>query len=176
VILTLIATATALGLLLMRALPSVHPARFALPLLFAAGALALFIKLTADTWVPVPLTSSHNVNAASSLQSTAGDLAKFASELMQPRKLDAEIIRQMSTPQVAIDERDSWGLGIGIQTDSSGTSLWQWGDNPGFQSLLVVYPARLQGVVVMTNSWAGLYLAREFAKTLFNAQGSWKLP
>ena len=64
------------------------------------------------------------------------------------------------------DAELAWGLGVGLQHTSAGDALWHWGQNPGFESLMVGYPDEQLGVVVLTNGGpglAGLALARDVA-------------
>lgn len=126
--------------------------------------------------LPVPLElRAPGAPAASGLRSTAGDLALFLDELMHPTLLGSALASEMMTPQVRIDERASWGLGVGIQTGDRGNAVWHWGVNyPNYQSLAVGFPEERIGVVVLTNGgpmalsggstrMAGLELAREVA-------------
>jgi hypothetical protein len=53
---------------------------------------------------------------------------------------------------VALSHDLSWGLGPGIQHSNEGDALWQWGQAPDFQSVMMVYPERGAGVVVFTNN------------------------
>ena len=127
-------------------------ARFAV-----AAALLLGGYLVTRPAVPIP---SREVDflAAGGLRATAGDLARFLIVAMD--------VPEMRAPQVRVADHLSWGLGIGIQHASSGDSIWHWGQNPGWESLMVGYPDSKTGVVVLTNGGpplAGLTLAREVA-------------
>ncbi len=107
--------------------------------------------------VPIP---SREVDflAAGGLRATAGDLARFLIVAMD--------VPEMRAPQVRVSDQLSWGLGIGVQHAPSGDSIWHWGQNPGWESLMVGYPDSKTGVVVLTNGGpplAGLTLAREIA-------------
>jgi CubicO group peptidase (beta-lactamase class C family) len=116
--------------------------------------------------LPMPFVPIAQPNAANLLCSTAPDLAKFASELMDARFVDRNLIRQMLTDQVqgrVGDEPVSWGLGVGLQHTSRGTCFWQWGDNMDFESYLLGCPDEKISVVVLTNSSRGRLVAREVA-------------
>lgn len=125
---------------------------------------------------PVPLEMRPpGSSAAAGLRATAGDLALFLDELMDPRRLDPNLAAQMLSPQVEIGDRVNWGLGVGLQPGDEVDAIWHWGVNyPGYQSLVVGFPEDRIGVVVLTNGgpasftssgmrYAGLELAREIA-------------
>ena len=137
--------------------------------LAAAGALVLAGVLATRPAVPIPVVD-HAHLAAGGLRATANDLARFLAAAMQSP--------EMRTPQVWISERLAWGLGIGIQRSPSGDFLWQWGQNPGFESLMLGDPGARIGVVVLTNGGpplAGLGLAREIAQLALGGEqgGYW---
>jgi CubicO group peptidase (beta-lactamase class C family) len=115
--------------------------------------------------VPLP-KREYDIVAAGGLLATAPDLARFLAELMAPTGLPAERAREMISAQVRIDDTLAWGLGIGLQHTETADSIWHWGLNPGFESLMLGYPSEHLGVVVLTNGGpglAGLTLAREIA-------------
>jgi CubicO group peptidase (beta-lactamase class C family) len=78
-------------------------------------------------------------------------------------------------PQIRINEDNSWGLGMGIQHSSEGDSVWHWGANTGFRSLMVIYPQHDIGVVVLTNSNDGLELARDIAHIALGGLNAWDI-
>lgn len=117
-----------------------------------------------------PLPPYRGPSAASSLHSTARDLAKFVVAVMNGTGLKTETIRQMLSPQSRVDagcmhcidkpvtqtaESISWGLGIGLEETPHGRSFFHGGDNRGFHSFLFASPDSKRGVVVLTNSDRG---------------------
>jgi CubicO group peptidase (beta-lactamase class C family) len=90
--------------------------------------------------------------AAGSMRATAADMARFLIEIADPQYLSPAIAAQMHTPQVSLREDLSWGLGPGIQHSPEGDALWQWGQAPDFQSVMIIYPELGYGAVVLTNS------------------------
>jgi hypothetical protein len=44
-----------------------------------------------------------------------------------------------------------------------GTCFWHWGENLDFESYMLGCRDQKIGVVVMTNGWRGLHIAREIA-------------
>jgi len=113
-------------------------------------------------------------NAASSLHTTAGDYALFVDAIMKGTGLKPNTVRQMETPEVAVDPECTnctdrvpkelsknlfWGLGWGIQETVQGESLWHWGDNGAFKCFVVFYPKRKIGMALFTNSENGMGIA-----------------
>ncbi len=126
---------------------------------------------------PVDLFKADHANAAASLVTTAEDYALFLDAVLRRKGLRPATLREMETPQIAVDPACSncvegtpsgklsttifWGLGFGIEKTSGGESLWHWGDNGVFKAFFVVRPATKSGVVYMTNSENGLSIARQ---------------
>jgi CubicO group peptidase (beta-lactamase class C family) len=125
---------------------------------------------------PVPKGPAVPPNAAYSLRATAGDLARFLIELGNPQSAPADLVDQMRTPQICVNDHNSWGLGIGIQHSSQGDSLWHGGDNRDFHSLMVIYPDQGLGVVVLTNGeggdrWPTTWLSAPWAERPIGGRG-----
>ncbi len=149
--------------------------RRALTFVWLVVALSLPLAIAGTVMVPLPLANVTEVNVAYTLQATAGDMARFLVELITPRYLGAEWAAQMRTPQVEVTEDVSWGLGIGIQHSVLGDSLWQWGANTGYKSLMVIYPQQQWGIVILTNSDRGLPLARDIAQRALGGEAGWQI-
>lgn len=121
----------------------------------------------------MPTVMSPPPNAVGSLTTTASDLATFLAEVAAPSLLDEETASQVRTPQIAISDDFSWGLGIGIQHSDQGDALWQNGMTPGFRSVMVIYPEHQWGVVVLTNSDSGLQAAYDVAARALGGKARW---
>ena len=113
---------------------------------------------------PIPAFFSPRPSAIGSLRTSAPDLATFLIEVADPQHLEADLARQLRTPQVSAGSDMSWGLGPGIQHSKDGNALWQNGQTFGFRSLMVIYPEQQIGVVVLTNSDHGFHLACNVAQ------------
>ncbi len=113
--------------------------------------------------VPWPFAPVEQPNAANLLCTTAADMARFATELMNPTIVDRKLTEQMLAPQVDCDVDHWWGLGIGIARAGDARCFWHWGDNLDFQTYMVGCPTTRTGVVVMTNSSRGRRVTREAA-------------
>jgi CubicO group peptidase (beta-lactamase class C family) len=118
--------------------------------------VVLLLWLARLITVPVPIGLSPLPSAVGSLRASAPDLAAVLIELALPQYMNKELAAQIRTPQASITYDMSWGLGLGLQHGEHGDALWHNGQTPGFRSLMVIYPEYGMGVVVLTNSDAGL--------------------
>lgn len=115
-------------------------------------------------------------NAAGSLLTTAADYAKFVSAILNGTGLKKETRRQMTTPQIRVNEscrncltpptgklstEIAWGLGWGLQTTDEGNSFWHWGDNGDNKAFIVAFEKQKDGIVVLTNGANGLFILKE---------------
>jgi CubicO group peptidase (beta-lactamase class C family) len=143
--------------------------------------LSMAVTFVALLWLsgtmtgPTPSFLSPPPSAVGSLRSTAPDLAKLLTEAATPRLLNEETGNQLRTPQIAINDDFSWGLGFGIQHGDQGEALWQNGITPGFRSVMVIYPEHQWGVVVLTNSDDGLTVAYDVAARALGGKAHWSL-
>jgi CubicO group peptidase (beta-lactamase class C family) len=113
--------------------------------------------------------------AASTLNTTAGDYARFVDAVLNGKGLKPGTLGEMETPQVALDPECRictrhepkqlsknlfWGLGWGIQREDGKDALWHWGDNGSFKAFVMAEPKSKSGIVMFTNSQKGLEVAR----------------
>jgi CubicO group peptidase (beta-lactamase class C family) len=136
---------------------------------------------------PVDLAKADRANAASSLVTTAEDYAFFLNAILNGVGLKSSTIREMETPQIAVDPNCIscvelapswklsttifWGLGFGIEKTAEGISLWHWGDYDTFKAYFTIRPATKSGVVYLTNSQSGLSIGPQIlAQTLGGEQ------
>jgi CubicO group peptidase (beta-lactamase class C family) len=114
--------------------------------------------------------------AASTLNTTAKDYALFVAAVVKGVGLKAATLREMETPEVALDPECRicikkepkelsktlfWGLGWGIQhVDGSDLALWHWGDNGAFKAFVMADTKAKSGVVMFVNSAKGLEIAK----------------
>lgn len=118
--------------------------------------------------------------AASSLNTTARDYALFVEAVLNGKGLSPAVLRQMETPEVALDpacricikqepkelsKTLSWGLGWGIQHKDKRVLLWHWGDNGVFKAFVMADPAKKSGVVVFANGEDALTVAKPIIDT-----------
>ena len=130
--------------------------------------------------VPVCAPATNDIvprkaNSAYTLRSTAKDMSLFCNELMKQYNDGDDSLKDMFLPAVNIDDKNSWGLGIAIESESRGKTYWHSGINPGFQSLYVIYPEDNKYVVSITNSDNGLDFSKEIARDFLNLDGIWDI-
>jgi len=95
--------------------------------------------------------------AAAGLWTTPADLATFAIALQQAAAghpspvLSRTLAREMLRRHV-----ENWGLGVGIHGQGAATCFGHSGANEGFRAVWIGYRDQASGVVVMTNSDAGV--------------------
>ncbi|MEA1976379.1 MAG: serine hydrolase domain-containing protein [Chloroflexota bacterium] len=108
------------------------------------------------------------MGSGASMWATSSDLAQFAIRVMESYTgqsngvLSHEMAIQMLTPQ--IDDR-----GLGPLVFDEGRNLFYFmhpGANDGFTAVMVAYPLRDQGVIIMTNSDNGNALWREILNSV----------
>jgi CubicO group peptidase (beta-lactamase class C family) len=122
----------------------------------------------------IPPHQGKEANAAASLLTTAHDYALFLQAILNGRGLKPETLRQMETPQIAVDPTCTnctdhapaklstnlfWGLGWGIEQTATGKYLWHWGDNNVYKAFVAVDLNRRDAVVYFSNSVNGLSIA-----------------
>jgi CubicO group peptidase (beta-lactamase class C family) len=128
-----------------------------------------------DHGTPVELWKPTEAGAASTLNTTAKDYALFVDAILTGKGLKRSTLREMETPQVALDpecriciKREPkelsknlfWGLGWGIQRKDGRDLLWHWGDNGAFKAFVMADPKSKSGIVLFANSEHGLEIAK----------------
>jgi CubicO group peptidase (beta-lactamase class C family) len=108
--------------------------------------------------------------APSSLETTAGDYARFLLAAAGAVGLSPDIARQFLAPQVALEngcivcvgrpplplsDTRHWGLGFGLEDIGGRTFAWHWGDNQTMQSYAAITRDGSTGIVILTNSANG---------------------
>lgn len=124
---------------------------------------------------PTGFDRPNEAGAASTLNTTARDYARFVEAILNGKGLKAETLQEMETPEVALDPTCRicvkqapkevsktlfWGLGWGIQKTDGREMLWHWGDNGAFKAFVMLEPKTKAGVVLFANSENGLELAQ----------------
>ena len=148
-----------------------------------AGML-LVAMMGASVVVPVAPWSDR-IMLPSSLHASIDDLSRFAAELLDPTLVSRAARDRLLAPRVPIDEQLSWAAGIGCERTGGVTSYWQWGSNPGFQSLLVLVPEQRSALVVLTNTGGfadvllggtgGYAMAKRVARRALGIRARWDL-
>lgn len=147
---------------------------------FAVIPIEVMLMLVLGFAIPttVPVTNdivAKEANCAYTLKSTSEDMSVFCRELTNEYYSGDGIIKEMFSAAVNIDDVNSWGLGIAIESESKGETYWHSGINPGFQSLIVLYPSQNKYVIILTNSDNGLMFAKEITRDFLEIDGNWDI-
>lgn len=110
---------------------------------------------------PVAYRKRDRAHAAATLYTTAAEYARFVIAVMEGRGLKDATWKEMLAPQIAVHEKNDWGLGFGLQRDENGAAFWQWGDYGIFRNFVIAYPTPKTGLVYLTNSYNGLSIAAD---------------
>lgn len=120
------------------------------------------------------VVEKHRPTAATasySLQTTAGDYAKFIAAVLEGKSLTRSTARQWLTPATMVPQGDAvylvespptnereigWGLGWGVETTTG--AFFQWGKMDGIRAFAMGNPRTRSAVVLLTNSNRGLRL------------------
>lgn len=177
-VLVLVTAFAFLGLLgpadgtLSRGAQQTNPVAIAIAIGFVFALSLLFMGRN----TPVPATAGDAVNPASSLRASAHDLGLFVEGVLRGDVIGAELRDRLLAEDVPINAAIGWGLGFGTREGRTGLTGWQWGSNPGFQSLMVIDPERRAGIVVLTNSSMAGPLVQEIAAHVMGEEAGWSLP
>ena len=149
-------------------------------LYFSCMPVVTILVLILGFTVPICIPATNDIvprkaNSAYTLRSTAKDMSLFCNELMTQYNNGDDALKGMFLSAVTIDDKNSWGLGIAIESESKGKTYWHSGINPGFQSLYVLYPADNKYVISITNSDNGLDFSKELARNFLNVDGVWDI-
>ena len=98
----------------------------------------------------------EEAHIAATLHTTAQDYARFVMAAMAGTGLSPEAARAFFTPAVSVAPGVSWGLGVGLQDDSRGRAIWQWGHWIGTRAYMIAYPDHSSGLVYLANGDGGL--------------------
>lgn len=115
-------------------------------------------------------------NAALTFQTSAEDMSRFMIELLEGDKIGKAMTGQIFSQQVRIGPDKGRALGLGLQRNQNRITYWERGSTTGFESLMVLEPARDTGLVVLTNSSEGASLAQEMARHILGIETRWALP
>jgi len=105
--------------------------------------------------------------AASGLWSTPSDLALFVIEVMKTARGESQKIVSPALAQAMLTpEEGIHGLSLNIEDAGDNLFFHTWGSNKGYECILVGYPVRGEGAVVMTNSENGYYIIHEILRAI----------
>ncbi|MFC2156820.1 serine hydrolase, partial [Acidobacteriota bacterium] len=112
--------------------------------------------------------------AAAGLWTTPTDLARLAIEVMLAYKgLSNKVLNQGMIKEMLTVQKGNYGLGFSIKGRGEDIQFSHGGSNIGYKCMLIAFPERGQGVVVMTNGDHGANLFSEINFSLA-AEYGWK--
>ena len=166
------ATCFAVALLARRALFSSSryqagpSTRRALPIAACLLVLAGIYWAGQGRHVPMPalVPAAASPNLAYSLRTTALDLAAFALEVLDDHEIGAESPVSPFRVQRPLGQGLAWSLGLATRQTGAGRVFWQWGSNPGFESMLAFLPESRSAVIVLTSGIGGREIAAAIAR------------
>lgn len=104
------------------------------------------------------------VNAAASLRTTAQDYAVLLTAILNGKGLKKKTLNEMIKTQIKVEDKSPelfWGLGIGLEVNKEGKSIWHWGDNGDIKACFAVSLPKKDGIVYFANSYNGLSVTKE---------------
>ena len=140
--------------------------RRALPIAACVLLLAGIYWLGDGRHVPMPALepAEASPHLAYSLRTSALDLAAFAAKVLEDHEMGADRAASPFTVQRPLGQGLEWSLGLATQQTESGRVFWQWGSNPGFESILAFLPESRSAVIVLTGGIGGREIAAEIAR------------
>jgi CubicO group peptidase (beta-lactamase class C family) len=132
-----------------------------------------------DALTPGTKTKPAAGNAAHSLQTTAGDYARFLRAVLSGARLIPATARLWLEPEVRlrracrqclsddlpdVDQRVDWGLGWGLQPDDG--TFFHWGDNGSCKAFAVGSVTKQTAAVVFTNGANGMSIMPDLIEGL----------
>ncbi len=150
-------------------------------LVFGAVVLLLLAGLAValrQQQVPVPpLTPTERVaNAAYSLRTSATDLARFSIALLEGTGLRSMDHAALLSPQQHVSDSIYRTLGLVHERTPQGDLIWHGGQNPGYESILALFPERGTAMIVLTNGVGGHEPARQMVLSHWNISAELRLP
>lgn len=111
--------------------------------------------------------------AAGGLWTTADDLARFVITVNRSwNGGDGAVLRPTTAHDMLTAGRGGWGLGFAIDTTGHETRFFHTGSNDGYRAIIVGYPARGDGIVILTNGDGGSTIREELLRSV-SAEYGW---
>lgn len=142
----------------------------------ALGGFFPALKWSIPVRPPGLLQGPPVANVASSFHTTAPDMARFMIDVMEGDRFGHSLNGRMLNERVVVGGPFYWSLISGVRVDGKTETFWTRGSVTGFESLMVMDPARHAGVVVLTNSRSGGELAQDIARNVLGVEAVWSLP
>lgn len=124
----------------------------------------------------LPFGQVEKPNVSLSFQTSANDMGRFMIEALGGNKIGQAMRSQIFSQQTRIGTNRGWALGLGLQRNGNRITYWERGATPGYESLMVLEPARQTGIVVLTNSGEGTLLTQAIMRDMLGIETVWGLP
>jgi CubicO group peptidase (beta-lactamase class C family) len=105
-----------------------------------------------DRWVEVPSGARRPGAPAGGGISTVGDLARFATALLEHRLLSDTMTTQVLTPRIRMDDGGSKGFGFEVYDRGATRFVGHGGNYWGTMTQIDIYPAQHVVVVILSNN------------------------
>lgn len=106
----------------------------------------------------------HPEQAAAGLWSTAGDLARFVTELRRAHLGEGELLERSSASEMLTEVKDDHGIGVVLRGEGENRAFSHSGGNAGYRAFMILYLDSGDGAVFMVNSDRGMALGRELLR------------
>lgn len=106
----------------------------------------------------------ENAYAAASLRTTADDYARLVAAILNGTGLKKKTLQQMLTPQIKVKTESAelfWGLGVGLETASTGKYFWHWGDQGDTKAYFAADVKNKNAIVYFADGTNGLSFVKE---------------
>jgi CubicO group peptidase (beta-lactamase class C family) len=114
---------------------------------------------------------------ATSLTTTARDLAKWSHELLHPQVFDAAMVRTAQTPGRLRDGRPlNYAFGMALDSTAGHAGFGHGGADAGYRAYILSFPAEDATVVVLSNGGADVGLLSEGLARIFLGAGQDSAP
>ena len=109
--------------------------------------------------------------AAAGLWTTPSDLALLALELARARNGQSALLSRGSAELMTTRQFGRYAFGFSVRGEGQNSAFGHAGANAGFRCAMLLFPARGQGAVVMTNGDGGGALVRDVLHALGQLYG-----
>lgn len=106
----------------------------------------------------------HPELTAAGLWTTPSELAAILAEVTSAWAGRSSLLSAATAREMLTAQKTGFGLGFAVEGEGDALHAFHGGANVGFEAYFVVFPARGEGVVIMTNGSGGSKLAKEILR------------
>jgi CubicO group peptidase (beta-lactamase class C family) len=109
-------------------------------------------------------TGKKYVYASGGLVTSPKELAKFFIEIMNPGKINGDMVTLMLSDSIKLNIHNSWGLGIGLQHGNGEDVIWHSGNNGNVWLSLAYFSLKEKvGIIIMTKGKSSYKIFQDIA-------------